>query len=292
MKFLPPFEYISPGNVEELLSVLSQWGAEARILAGGTDLLVNLKKGEKAPKLLVDITRIRELNQIRDEGRYISIGATVTHAQLTGSGLIQREVPFLSEAARAIGSTQIRNVGTIGGNIANASPAADTLPPLVALNAEGLIFKSGEEQHISLAKLFVGPYKTILASGDMIAGVRFSKIPPWTGTSFLKLGRRKAMTIARISIAVALTVGEDERIQEARICPGAVMPFPARIIQAEDFLRGKFPKGDIFQRAGRIVASEMLRISGPRDSTPYKEPVLSILVQRALSAANERIGKR
>lgn len=291
MKYLPKFEYIVPNTVAELSIFLDQYGDESRILAGGTDLLISLKKGEWAPRYLVDITRIDELHKIRENQNRISIGATVTHTQVSEDERIQREVPFLAEAAASVGSFQIRNSGTIGGNIVNASPAADTLPPLAALNATiGILSRKGERQ-VALAHLFSAPYQTALSSKEVLADVTIEKIPAGAGTCFLKLGRRRALVISRISIAVALVLRGDGRIEEARICPGSVMPWPLRIGRAEEFLVGSEPGSLAFQEAGKIVAEEMVRISGVRRSTAYKEPVTENLVQRALSIALQRCSK-
>lgn len=291
MKYLPRFEYIVPNTVAELCTFLDQHGDEARILAGGTDLLIGLKKGELAPRYLVDITRIDELRIIRENHLHISIGATATHTQLAESELIRREIPFLAEAAASIGSVQIRNSGTVGGNVANASPAGDTIPPLAALNATVRVLSREGERHILLSQLFSGPYQTTLSSKEVLAGVMIEKLPPRAGTCFLKLGRRRALTISRISIAVALVLRGDGRIEEARICPGAVTPAPCRIGGAEKVVIGSYPGVELFEKAGRAVAEEMVRISGRRSSTAYKEPVVNNLVQRALSIAVERCEK-
>lgn len=288
MKYLPKFEYLVPNSLTELCEFLKHHGDEARILAGGTDLLISLKKGELAPKYVVDITRIAELSSIRDDHNQISIGAAATHTEVARSDLILRRVPFLAEAAASIGSVQVRNSGTIGGNVINASPAADTIPPLVALNATVCIRSHKGERHVPLTEIFSGPYKTTLSSDEFLADVTFTKLSPRAGTCFLKLGRRRALAISRVSVAVVLVVGGDGHIQDARICPGAVLPGPSRIDKAEEVLFGSHPGAEIFEKAARTVAKEMVRVSGRRPSTPYKEPVVNNLVQRALSIAAER----
>jgi CO/xanthine dehydrogenase FAD-binding subunit len=291
MKYLPEFEYIAPSNVNELCQFLLYHAEDACILAGGTDLLISLKKGEITPKYVVDITRIRELSTIRDEQNRISIGATATHAEVSESELVLEEVPFLAEAAASIGSAQIRNSGTIGGNVINASPAGDAIPPLVALDATVRIMSPKGERHAPLTEIISGPYRTTLSSDEFLADITFTKLSPRAHTCFLKLGRRRALAISRISIAVALVAGEDGRIREARICPGAVLPAASRIFKAEEALLGAHPGAEVFQEAGRIVAGEMMARSGRRFSTPYKEPVVNNLVQRALSIAAGRYQK-
>ena len=288
MKYLPQFEYVVPGTLGELCKFLHEHRDRSRILAGGTDLLLELERSETAPGFVVDITRIAELSGLRDEGSHLFIGATTTHTNLGENRRVRQEALFLSEAAGSIGAVQIRNAGTIGGNIVNASPAADTIPPLIALDAQALVVNHKGENQLPLASLFSAPYKTALSRQEVLVGVRFAKLPPGAGTSFVKLGRRRAMSISRISVAVALVLGMDQRVTDTRICPGAVMPVPSRIVPAERGLIGGLPGPDLFEEAGERVAREILRVTGKRPSTPYKEPVIKNLVQRALAIAAER----
>jgi CO/xanthine dehydrogenase FAD-binding subunit len=292
MKFLPEFEYLVPETLRQLSSLLRRYGSEARILAGGTDLLIGLKKQEILARYVLDIGRISELSAIRDEGSHVFVGATATHTRIAESDLVRREAPLLALAASSVGSVQIRNSGTIGGNIVNGSPAADTVPPLIALNAEAHIIRDGGERHVPLAALYLRSYETALAPDEFLAGVRFPKLPPGSGACFLKLGRRRALSVSRITVAVVLVLNREGSIREARICPGAVMPLPCRVGQAEETLLGSAPDSALFQRAGQRVAQEVVAMTGFRPSTPYKEPVLAHLVERALTIAAERCRRR
>ncbi len=288
MKFLPGFEYLVPEKLEEISFLLGRYGKECRVLAGGTDLLIALKRGEVSPKMIVDIGGIHELSVIRDEGSHIFLGATATHTKIAESEVIKREAPLLSEAASSVGSVQIRNSGTIGGNIANASPAADTVPPLIALDAEAQVISQNGKRSVPLSAFFLNPYRTALAPDEFLSGVRFLKMGERSGTSFLKLGRRKALSVSRITVAAVLALDGHGLIEQARICPGAVMPMPSRAERAEESLIGHAPDPGLFEKAGRLVAEKMVRVTGMRYSTPYKEPVVSNLVQRALAIAAER----
>ncbi len=292
MKYLPEFEYLVPETVAQLTSLLSRYGSEARILAGGTDLLIGLKKRETLARYVLDIGRIGELSDIRDEESHIFVGATATHTRIAESNLVRREAPFLAQAASSVGSTQIRNSGTIGGNIVNASPAADTVPPLIALNAEAHVISEAGERHVPLPALYAGPYETALAPDEFLAGVRFPKLPPGSGTCFLKVGRRRALSVSRITAAVVLVQDREELIREARICPGAVMSLHCRMGRAEKILLGSSPDSALFQMAGQRVAEEVVAVTGLRPSTPYKEVVLARLVERALTMAAERCHSR
>ena len=288
MKYLPPFEYLVPETTIELSFLLSRYGAEAHILAGGTDLLIGLKRGESLPRYVLDIGRIPELSHLRDEGNHIFVGATVTHTRISESSLIQTAAPLLAAASSSVGSVQIRNSGTIGGNIVNASPAGDTTPALMALNAEAQVMGSAGERRVSLQALFAGPYETALAPDEFLFGVRFPKLPGGSGTCFLKLGRRKALSVSRITVAVVLGLDREGLIGEARICPGAMTPMPRRMEQAEEGLIGSAPDSALFRTAGQRVAREIFGMIGYRPSTPYKEPVLIHMVERALVTAAER----
>ena len=225
-----------PESLDEACSLLGQHGREACILAGGTEILIGLKRGERANRYVVDIGRIAEMAGIRDEGSHVFVGATTTNTMVAESEIICREASLLSEAAFSVGSVQVRNSGTIGGNIANGSPAADTLPALIALNAEALVVSCVGERWIPVRDLLVGPYRTSLASHELLVGVRFAKLPAGSGASFRKLGRRRALSISRMTVAAVLVLDGNGLIQEARICPGAVMPVPSRMAKAEEGL--------------------------------------------------------
>jgi len=291
MKFMPEFDYLVPNTLTDLLYIVGTQGTEIKLLAGGTDLIVNLKKGNICPKSIVDISMIPDLKYINDQNDSICIGASTTINEIASSDAINRQAAFLSEAASVVGSQQIRNSATIGGNLVNASPAADTLPPLVALDAQVKILSIKGERWESLSDFLIGPYQTKLRPDELVTELRFKKFPAGTGTSFIKLGKRKALAISVVSVATAITLGKDGCIQTARIAPGAVLPFPIRITKAEECLIGERPKENVFETAGRVAAEEIIRISGRRLSTDYKEPVVKNLVQRALIKAVGRWGK-
>ncbi len=287
MKYLPPFEYLVPETISELSSLLTRYGKEARILAGGTDFLIGLKRGECLPRYVLDISQIPDISELRDQGNRVFVGARVTHTRISESSLIREEAPLLAASASSVGSVQIRNSGTIGGNIVNASPAGDTVPALMALDAEAHIVNSAGERFVPLQALYAGPYRTALAPDEFLFGIRFPKLPAGTGTCFLKLGRRRALSVSRITVGVVLRLDGKGLIREARICPGAMTPVPCRVGRAEEGLLGSVPGAALFQKAGQQVARAVLGMTGPRPSTPYKEPVLIHLVERALAAAAE-----
>jgi carbon-monoxide dehydrogenase medium subunit/xanthine dehydrogenase FAD-binding subunit len=181
-----------------------------------------------------------------------------------------------------IGSPQIRNRGTIGGNIMNAAACADTVPPLMTLNARLKLNSSTGEREIALTDFFVKPYVTFARPDEILSEIRFDKLGPAMRSSFFKLGRRNALSIARLSVAVVLKIDGKGLIEEARIVPGAAFPSWQRIREAEEILVGQKPSHDIFVKAGKKVSEMMIANTGRRWSTEYKEPVISVLVRRAL----------
>ena len=280
---MKPTAYIPVTTVAEACSVLAEHGAEASILAGGTDLLLKFRRpAAKAPKLIVDISRVAELRGIVERDGNIVIGPLVTHAELQGSELLRRYAPLLSSAAATIGAPQIRNRGTIGGNIMNAAACADTVPPLIALGAIVTLQSSDGSREMSLGELFLQPYQTKANPDELLTAIRFPILPATARSAFIKLGRRNALSIARLSVAAILEMGDDGRIAGARIVPGAAFPTWRRVTAAEQMLIGEKPLVELFAAAGRKVTDEMIRETGRRWSTEYKEPVLAVLVRRAL----------
>jgi CO/xanthine dehydrogenase FAD-binding subunit len=287
---IPPFEYRTPETITEACRVLGEWGPRGKIIAGGTDLVINLRKGEAQPQILIDVTRIPELRRIKEAGAKISIGPAVTHGEIASSKLIQRYGKVLSDAASWVGSPQIRNLGTIGGNIVNASPAADTVPALMVLNASAKVISSRRAREIPLSELFRGPYQSGLNPDELLAQVSFPKLTSDFRTGFIRLARREAMAIARMSVAVILRMTRVEnRIEEVRISAGAVTPTPHRMSEAESILRGKTPDEGTLKKAAQCISEAMVQWSGVRPSTTYKAPVVEALFLRCMRQALESI---
>jgi CO/xanthine dehydrogenase FAD-binding subunit len=280
-----PFEYTAPRTTEEACALLARHGSDATILAGGTDLLVEFRRPtDRAAGLVVDISRVAELGGIAESSGTIVIKPLVTHAQMQHSTLLRTSAALLASAAGTIGSPQIRNRGTVGGNIMNAATCADTVPPLVALGAHVTLRSAAGERVLPLADLFVKPYQTQAAPGEILSEIRFPALPADARSAFLKLGRRNALSISRLSVAAVLRTGRDGRIIEARIVPGAAFPTWQRLTAAEEILVGERPSKALFTAAGSRASHDMIRQTGRRWSTEYKEPVLAVLVRRALEA--------
>ena len=279
------FEYTAPPTIDEVCSALAGCGPDARILAGGTDLLIGLSaSGTPMPNVVVDISRIEELKDIVESGDTIVLKSMTTHARLVRSGLLLKHAPLLPKAASAIGSPQIRNRGTVGGNIMNAAACADTVPPLLALGARVTLRSSAGDRTLPLEDLFVAPYRTCARPDELLTEIRFPKLSPSARSAFIKLGRRNALSIARMSVAAVLRFDEEGTIIDARIVPGAAFPTWRRVSEAEHLLIGVKPSAKLFAAAGRAVGGAMVSSTGRRWSTEYKEPVIAVLVRRALEA--------
>jgi CO/xanthine dehydrogenase FAD-binding subunit len=280
---IPPFDYKTPDTIEEAIELLWKAGGKARLIAGGTDLVIGLRNGDHSPQLIIDVTKIEELRRIEEKNGKISIGAAVTHSEIASSSLVKKYGKILSDAASEIGSPQIRNLGTIGGNIVNASPAADTIPPLMVLNAMGRVVSKDGEREVSLSELFRGPYESNLKPYELLTQITFQKLPPDMRSGFVRLARREAMAIARISVAIVLKMeSRKRRIEDIRIAVGSVTPTPQRMPDAEVFLKGKSPDEEILQKASLKVSETMIHRSGIRPSTSYKRPVIEALFIRSM----------
>jgi CO/xanthine dehydrogenase FAD-binding subunit len=285
---IPHLEYRTPTSLGEACAFLGEYGEKGKIIAGGTDLVISLRKAEGHPQVLIDVTRIPEMRRIEEAGGKISIGAAVTHGEIASSELIRKHAGILSQAASWVGSPQIRNLGTIGGNIVNASPAADTIPPLIVLGAVAKVVYREGAREVPLPDLFRGPYQTNLQPDELLALVSFPQLPPDWRSGFARLARREAMAIARMSVAVAVRMAPAKDIvEEIRISAGAVTPTPHRMVEAESILKGKSPDEKTMKAAARCISETMVRWSGVRPSTAYKAPVVEALFLRCLRQALE-----
>ena len=279
------FEFFSPKNVVETCTLLKEFGSDAQILAGGTDVLIELRKTSiKTPKAIIDISNLSELKGITGTESEIIIKPLTTHAELGSSPIIKKHARLLHMAVNVIGSPQIRNRGTIGGNIMNAAACADTVPPLMALGATVKLQSVEGERSIPIIDFFIKPYQTAAAKNEILTEIRFPKLLDPVKSAFMKLGRRNALAISRLSVAAILQKSDSGLIQEARIVPGAAFPKWQRMTEAEELLIGQKQSKELFTGAGKKVSEAMISFTGRRWSTEYKEPVIAVLVRRALEA--------
>src|SRR4030065_1577385 len=278
------YEFLTTQKIEEALNYLDKF-SKVHLLAGGTDFLVNLYK--ESPRLpdfnyLLDISSIPELKIINSINNFIEIGPLVTHSRLINEPLIKNKFPVLTEAACTIGSTQIRNRGTIGGNIANASPAADLLPPLIALRVEVELTSRKGKRVLPLEEFLAGPYKTKLQANELLTKIKIPLLGDHDYTNFQKIGRRKALSIARLSLALVTKIDKEGIFQDTRVAPGSATPYPQSLPVTEGAINGKSKASIDLEEIGKIISKEMVFITGERWSTPYKKPTIAVLIKRAL----------
>jgi len=275
--------FFQPLELNEALALLQEDGAKP--LAGGTDLVPSLRRGDSPPLSLVDLSRLDCLKRIEFTGRRFVIGSLVTFSRLASSPLLLEHLPVLTEAAASVGSPQIRNLGTIGGNIANASPAADLVTALVALDAEARLVSLKATRTIPLAELFDAG-QTVIRPDELIAGVTFEMPLPGSRSGFAKLGRRRALAIARLNMAVILT-WEGPVVLRARVALGAAAPHPCRIPALERVLAGRRVGLSLVHEFSSLAGAVVAGMLGDRPSVAYKrEAVCGIaadLLTRLLS---------
>lgn len=272
-------DYRFPRMIEEALDLMSS--GEFVPLAGGTDLIPQLRQG-LSMKLLD--TRALGLDFIRKENNEIEIGAGATHALLAVDPIVKNNLPLIAAAASMVGSIQIRNRGTVGGNVVNASPCADTVPALLIYDTEVCLISKDGKRTVKLSDFISGPYTTQKRPDELLYSFKCNPLKNQTGCSFQKLGRRQAVNISRMTLAVSLAVKEN-KIESARISGGSVFPTPARMEKLEKLLIFQNVSDGLFDKAADLAGELMIAESGKRWSTPYKKPVLIGLVKRALAEA-------
>jgi CO/xanthine dehydrogenase FAD-binding subunit len=277
------FEYILPRSLKDALDFLADHGSQTAILAGGTDLMVAARNGEMASRYVVDVSKLEELRTIAITEGVLSIGAAVTYTEIMNSPEIAKCAPILAQAARCVGSVQIRNVGTLGGNVANASPAADSVPPMLVHRAKVQIRSASSARNEPLEKIIIGPYRTSLKPGEVITRFDLEPIGVDYRWNFQRIARRRALSVARMNAAALGRVDSNGMVDDVRLSVGSITPEPGRMTGAEDHLKGNIPNSSLIQEAAEKVSQEMIRRSGLRPSTEYKRPAVEGLVVKALT---------
>lgn len=274
--------YFAPSTLSEALSYIGG-NSQVRVIAGGTDLLVKYYDILDNLVGLMEIGKLAELKGV-EPGEMVRIGALVTHGEIACHPWLMEHVPVLCQGAAAVGAPQIRNRGTLGGNLANASPAADTAPPLVVLQAQVELSDAESVQTVPVEQFFTGPGQTVLKPGQLITAVTFARPRENQGGAYIKLGKRKAMAIATASIAVQLTV-EAGKLSDILICMGSVAPIPLRAKKTEAVLQGQPLDTLPMQEACRELMAEITPIDDIRGTADYRRQVAGTILQRAVTQA-------
>ncbi|HID89416.1 MAG TPA: xanthine dehydrogenase family protein subunit M [Anaerolineae bacterium] len=280
---LPEFELLMPRTLSEALEVLAQAREGVAPVAGGTNLVVDMRGGRHRPSVLVSVAGLEELRGVRRENGHIVIGATTTVAELLEEPLIAEAAPALWSAARVFANPLVRNRATVGGNLADASPAADTAPPLLVLDAEVQLTSKEGSRWVPLDEFFLGVRQTLRQPDELLTAIRFPLPPSGAFGGFYKLGLRKADAISVASVAVLVEVGEDGTCRKARIAMGAVAPKPIRAYEAEKRLEGHVLTPELAAEAAHLCAEATSPIDDIRASAAYRKHVVEILARRLLS---------
>lgn len=283
MKRTEPFEMYQPTSLREASRLVKENGPGGRFLAGGTDLVIAMKEKGLAPKYVVDLKRIPGLTGIHENGDGgITIGALSTMREIETSPLIMRKFPFLAQSAAEVGSIQIRNRATVGGNMANATPSADVAPALIALNATAKIVGANGERTVTLEEFFRGPGQTIMSADEILTQIIIPRTPSRLVGEYIKFSPREMMDLAYVGVAVAYTLGDQERCEGVRIVLGAVAPTPIRARKAEAAVEGQALTEARAEKAGEIAAEESKPISDVRSSADYRRAMVGAMTKRAL----------
>jgi len=276
------FKYISPKTKEEVLKILKQEKSKVCIVAGCSNVLPYIKDKKLPAKLLLDISGIEELNYIKESEGEVYIGAGTTISDLINSKIIREECSVLHKAAEDFADPIVRNSATIGGNLADASPAADVAPPLLVLNAVLEIESINGKREVPLKDFFTGPRKTVLREDEMISSIKIKNSFLNKNGCFIKLGLRQAMAISVATMAMILEV-EKNKVKNVRIAMGSIAPIPLRLLKTEEFLMNKEVNDDLIEKAIAKVREEVNPIGDVRASAEYRRYVSGILFKRAFN---------
>src|ERR671917_714019 len=274
-------QYFQPQGLGDALALLARYGEDARIVAGGTDVIVELSRGFRPTSTLIDITAIPGLRRVNLTDGIISLGALTTHNDVVASPLCRQRALPLAQACWEVGAPQIRTRGTIAGNLITASPANDTITPLVALDAEVVLLSAGGERVLRLRDFYLGVRRTALASDELLREIRFPALHENQRGRFIKLGLRRAQAISVIDAAVVLTFDGAE-VTEARIALGSLAPTIVRAGMAEDFLTRKTLTPDVCSEAATLACAAVTPIDDIRGTAAYRLQTLHNLLARTL----------
>ncbi len=288
------FEYYAPSSLKEALLLLNNRKGEAKILAGGTDLVVQMKDRRARPVVIVDVKNIPELNRLEwDEEETLHIGAAVPLSKVVAFSQVKERFGILYQACSLIGSVQIRNRGTVGGNICNAAPSADTVPALMCLEAKAIVAKPTGTRKVALGSFFRGPGQTVLASNELLLEIEIPPTPTLSAGCYLRLTPREEMDISVVGVASFLVLAKRKNLcQEARISMAAVAPTPIRVPRAEAILAGKVLTEKSIEEAAERVAAVASPISDLRGSAEYRREMVKVLTSRTLKRAWEACGSQ
>jgi carbon-monoxide dehydrogenase medium subunit len=283
MKRTEPFDFYQPATLAEASRLLKDNGPGGRFLAGGTDLVIAMKEKGLLPKYIVDLKRLPGLNSIRVNGDgSLGIGALTTMYTIETSPVVKQKYPFLAQSAAEVGSIQIRNRATVGGNMANATPSADVAPSLIALNATAKIASAGGERTMPMEDFFRGPGQNAMDADEILTEITIPKTGPQLVGEYIKFSPRDMMDLAYIGVSVAYDFAGDKKCSGVRIVLGAVAPTPIRARNSEALLEGKILTEELAAQVGDEAARESKPISDVRSSADYRRAMVGVMTKRAI----------
>lgn len=271
-------EVLNPKSVKETVELLGKYGSDAKLIAGGTDLVIELKNEKISPSVLIDISKIAEIRKIEEVGEYIVMGAATTFTDVVESHLFQDNLKGLNIACRMVGSPQIRNKGTIGGNIVHGAAAADSVPPLICLESTLVLESPGGKREVSLEEYYQDQAK----DNEILTHIKFKKPNKKTVLTFAKLGLRKALAISRLTNAVMIELDDDKKIKFVRVASGALAKTPIREYDVEAYLQGKEINDESIEAATKILKESMEKRLKGRSTLPYKSEAIRTTLRQAL----------
>ena len=287
---LPKFEYYAPKTIDEACSLLSQYRDKAKVIAGGTDLLVQMKRKEGPPEYLINLRSIPDRDYITyDEKEGLRIGAQATIRSIETSSLVRERFDILAQAAGHLGTLQVRNRATIVGNLCNAAPSAEMAPPLIALGAGIKLKSTGGERIVLVEDFITGPGQIVLKPDELVAEIQVPALPPHSGGAYMRHSIRKALDLPLVGVGVVITMDGDV-FADVKIALGAVAPTPIRARRAEEILKGNKPGVELLEKAGLTASGEASPRDSMRGSSEYKKKIISVLVVRAIEQASTTLG--
>jgi carbon-monoxide dehydrogenase medium subunit len=288
IRCLPKFEYLAPKTLEEALALLDKHKDRAKVIAGGTDFLPKMKSWEATPQYLIGLKNVPGLDYIEHSNtKGLRFGALATLHSIEVSPIIQEGFGVLAQAARSIGSAQIRNVGTVAGNLCMAVPSADTAPALIVLGAKLKLVSLKGERIVPVEEFFAGPFQTVLGKAELLTEIQVPNLLPCSGGVYLKYTLRRAMDLAIVGVA-AMIISDNGTCREVKIALGAVAPAPFRATKAEAVLNQKVAKDELIEETAQVASEEARPISDIRASAEYRREIVRVLTRRAVKQAWEK----
>lgn len=282
--------YIRVTSQQEALEAAARYGEKTLFVAGATDVLVKARESDPyGQRALVEISDAKDLAYVRESEHHLYIGALCTHTQLAGDPLVNRYCGMLARACASVGSPQVRNRGTIGGNIANASPAADSLPALAALHGVVVCKTLSGERRVELGSFIQGAYRTAAAPNELITEIVVDKLPSEARQEFYKVARRNALAISRLTIAAGVELDAQGKVVQLRLALGSVFPHPMVFDNINAMMAGQQPTPALIGQVAAALSDQIPKIAGIRASTAYKQPVSRMMIERVLSQLMEEV---